>query len=362
MCITAHEKARYTHSGHVVSNELSTYNSREFQGKFISKCESSTIKIKAHSDKTQTFTFGNLSFTFAVNCAEEDLSIEIQYIFSPKPEIFLLPECVCLFQTRYSNKGDKLNEMPIVSFSHELNARLYNWIQPSAYWFAYNSRQIRLPFIGGVHAFVRHVDIFPKRLLCLPPDMFIQAAIGKPFTSRLKPVPCQCLKIREHNTKDFPKIAYHGTSIKVISSILMDGLVMPSTVVSSGLRVCPPDNHIARGVKAFGIDDFSNGIFLSPSIHYCSDPAYAVSFSNGDQQLLAVLECSVKDGAYGYFKSTVPGYVPHPDDDINAMEWRFTNPAAIEINSILFISVLESKATAARLRASKLGVDPDAVA
>jgi hypothetical protein len=44
------------------------------------------------------------------------------------------------------------------------------------------------------------------------------------------------------------------------------------------------------------------------------------------------------------------------------MEWRFTNPAAIEINSILFISALDSKAAAARLRAAKLGVDADAVA
>lgn len=360
LCITAHEKARYIHSGHVISNEVSDYNSREFQGKFISKCKTSSINIKGQSDQIQTFNFGNLCFTFAVNCANKDISIEIQYIFSPNFDTFRLRECVCLFQTRYSNKSDKLNEMPIVSFNDKSNVRLYNWIQSSPYWFAYNTRHIRLPFIGGVHTFIGHVDIIPNAL-SLPPDMFIQGANGKPFITRQTPVYCQCLKIREHNTKDFPHIAYHGTSISVIPSILMDGLVMPSTVVSNGLRVCPPDNHIARKVSAFGINDFSNGIFLSPSIHYCSDPAYAVSFSNGDQRLLAVLECSVKKNSYGPFPSTVPGYQSHPDDDANALEWRFTNPAAIEIISILFIPVIKSRIEAARLRASKLGVNPNEV-
>ena len=361
LCITAHESPRYVHSGHVESEEVSNYDSREFQGKFISKCQTSTIDIKAQSDKTQTFTFGNLSFTFAANCSDNDLSIEVQYILSPASDVFHLKECACLFRTRYNHKQDKLNEMPIVSFNNESNAHLYSWIQSSPYWFAYKTRHKRLPFIGGVHAFIRHIDVIPLAL-CLPPDMFIQAAINKPFRRRETPVHCQCLQILEHNTKVFPNIAYHGTSVNVIPSILMDGLVMPSTVVSSGIRVCPPTNHIARGVSAFGVADFSNGIFVSPSIHYCSDPAYAVTFSDGDRCLIAVLECSVKDKSFETFKSTVPGYVPHPDDDINKIEWRLTNPAAIEIISILFIPVIKSKTAAARLRADKLGVNPDDVA
>jgi hypothetical protein len=237
---------------------------------------------------------------------------------------------------------------------------MYSWIQPTPYWFAYSTRHIRLPFIGGVHAFIHHVDVIPS-VLTLPPDIFIQAAVGKPFESRQTPVNCKCLKLRQHNTTAFPRIAYHGTSISVIRSILMDGLVMPSTVVSSGMRVCPPSNHIARGVSAFDIDDFANAIFLSPSIHYCSDPVYAVTFSDGDQRLLAVLECSVKNDSYGAFQSTVPTYVPHPDDDVDAMEWRFTNPAAIEIISILFIPVMQSRIAAAKSRANKLGVNPNDV-
>jgi hypothetical protein len=327
---------------------------------FISKCKTSSIKIRANVNETQIFNFGNLSFTFAVNCVKKDVSIEVGYIFSPNVDTFHLPECVCLFQTRHHDKGDKLNEMPIVSFSGESNARLYSWVQPSAYWFAYNTSHIRLPFIGGVHAFVRHVDVIPS-VLSLPPDMFIPVRNNELFTSREQPVDCQCLRIREHNSEVFPYIAYHGTCIEVIPSILMDGLVMPSTVVSSGVRVCPPDNHIARGVSRFGIDDFSNAIFLSPSIHYCTDPAYAIPFMDGDRSLLAVLECSVKKKSYTCHESTVPGYKPHPDDDTSALEWRLTNPAAFEIISILFIPMMKSRKAAVRMRASKLGVDPNAV-
>jgi ankyrin repeat protein len=361
LCITVHERSRYMHSGHVISNEVSNYNSRAFQGKFMSKCKNEEINIRGKFDQIQTFSFGKLTFTFAINCASEDLSIEVQYILSPDFQTFQLPECICLFQTRYYDKNSKLNDMPIVSFNDNSTTRLYNWVQSSPYWFANNTRHIRLPFIGGVHAFVRHVDIIPSALT-LPPDMFIQAATNKPFSTRDTPIYCQCLKIREHNVEKFPHIAYHGTNVKVIPSILMDGLVMPSTIVSSGIRVCPPTNHIARGETAFKIADFSNGIFISPSIHYCSDPVYAVTFTAGDQRLIAVLECSVKKGSFEAFPSTVTEYTPHPTDDINAIEWRLTNPAAIEIISILFIPVIKSRIQAARLRADKLGVDPNAVA
>ncbi|CAF4726698.1 unnamed protein product [Rotaria sp. Silwood1] len=272
----------------------------------------------------------------------------------------LICECICVFRTKYHDKSGKLNDMPIVSFVDEPNARLYNWVQPSSYWYSYRTRQTRLFTIGETYAFVRYIDIIPS-LLSLPPDMFIKATIGKLFEDRSEPVSCRSLKVREHKKKDFSHIAYHGTNVKAIESILMDGLVMPSTVVSSGLRICPPSNHIARQQTAFGIPDFSNGIFVTPSIHYCSDPAYAVTFTYNDECLIPVLECSVKDGSFKSFKCTVPGYVAHPDDDMNTIEWRLTNPANIMIISILFIPMIKSKAEASRLRAKKLGVDPNSV-
>ncbi|CAF1298596.1 unnamed protein product [Rotaria sp. Silwood1] len=360
LCITAHEKARYTHSGHIFRNELPNYSMRDVHRKFVSKCRSSSMKILGQFTDNQKFTFEGLSFTFPNNCANENLSIDIDYIISSDFDLFNLPECICLFKTKYHNGNAKLNDMPTVSFTDEPNALLYNWVQPSSYWFSYRIGQTRLVSIGETHAFIRHIDIIPS-LLRLPPDMFIPTAAGKPFEIRSKPISCYSLKILEHNKKDFPHIAYHGTNIKAIESILMDGLVMPSTVVSIGLRICPPSNHIARGTSAFGVDDFSNGIFVTPSIHYCSDPAYAVTFTYEDECLIPVLECSVKNNSFKAFKSTVPSYVAHQDDDINAIEWRLTNPADIEIISVLFIRLITSKNEAARLRAEKLGVDPTSV-
>ena len=359
LCITAHERSRYANSGHVVGAEVPSHSSRSFQQQFLSQSKTSIMDVKGRYDQIQTFTLKDMSFNFAIDCASHDVAIQIQYIFQPDVGTFHLPGCLCLFQTSYMKKENQLTSMPIVTFSTESKIRLYTWIQSSPYWFAYNTRHIRIPFIGGTHAFVSHAEIIPRALFLLP-DMFIQTVTETPFTSRHDPVRCQCLKIRDHNTAKFPHIAYHGTDIRVISSILMDGLVMPSTVVSSGLRVCPPPHHIARGVKAFEIDDFSNGIFLSSSIHYCSDPAYAVTFSDGDRRLLAILECGVKK-QFTSHPCTVPGYKPHKDDDINNIEWRFTNPAAIEILSILFIPIIRSRIEEAKLRADKLGFDPAAI-
>ncbi|CAF1054132.1 unnamed protein product [Rotaria sp. Silwood1] len=73
------------------------------------------------------------------------------------------------------------------------------------------------------------------------------------------------------------------------------------------------------------------------------------------------LQCSVKDGTFNSFKSIVPNYVAHPGDDINAIEWRLTNPADIEIISVLFIPVTKSITEAVQARTKKLGIDPNSV-
>ncbi|CAF1656092.1 unnamed protein product [Adineta ricciae] len=248
--------------------------------------------------------------------------------------------------------------MANIEYRNEGNVRLYTWIESQPYWFLDKSKPRYLPTIGRIHAFIRHVEIVPSSLI-LPPDLFLQSTIGEPFVIRDHPLYCRSLQIRKQNPSKYPRIAYHGTSIGVILSILMDGLVMPSTVVSSGKRVCPPTNHIPRKVKHHNIEDFSNGIFVSPSIYYCSDPAYAVTFSDGDQRVVAVLECSVKDGKFDIIPSTVSTYKPHPTDDPKSLEWRFTNPADIEILSVLFIPQIRSRIAEAKCRAAKLGVNPN---
>ncbi|CAF3712259.1 unnamed protein product [Rotaria sp. Silwood1] len=360
LCITAHERPRYMKAGHVLHDELPVSNEKEFHQKFQPNCPKFTMKI-SRTDEKQIFTIKNLLFTFPKNCVDHDVTINVEYIMPPDIDIVNLPGCICLFQTGYVNTRNHLKDMPTVSLVDEPNARLYNLTPSSSYWFSNRTQHTHLISIGEtIHAFIRHVDIIPSQLT-LPPDMFIQAAVGQLLQTRDKPVSCQYLKIREHNKEKFPHIAYHGTNIKAIESILMDGLVMPSTVVSNGFRICPPPNHIPRGKEAFGINDFSNGIFVTPSIHYCSDPAYAVIFKHQDQRLIAVLECTVKANSFKTFPCTVPTYVTHDGDDRKAIEWRLTNTADIEIISVLLIPVINSKTEVAKLRAKKLSSKPDSV-
>ena len=103
------------------------------------------------------------------------------------------------------------------------------------------------------------------------------------------------------------------------------------------------------------------GSYFWDTLYYCSDPAYAITFSNCDGQTVAVLECSVKKNSFEAYPGTVPGYKPHEDDDPNGLEWRFTNPAAIEIISILFIPAMNSRMAAVKTRIKKFGIDPNAM-
>jgi hypothetical protein len=212
---------------------------------------------------------------------------------------------------------------------------------PSPYWFSSDTRPNQLSMLDGIHVFIHHVDIIPS-LLTLPPDMFLAAALGQPLKSRTNPVPCTCLSLREQDTRIFPFVAYHGTNINFVRSILLDGLVVPGTVVSCGKRINPPSNHFARETAYFGVHDFAAAIFLSPSIYYSSDPTYATTFSDGKRQLIPVLECSVKSGSYDTYPGTVGEYRNQPGDNMNALDWRVKDPANIEINAVLFITKIES--------------------
>ena len=358
ICLTVHERIRYMNSGHVMRPEPPSMSAREFDGKIRNTCERVKIKVIDGIDETQSFRIGDLSFGFPAFCTTKKISIYVNHISSPDPTLLQTAGCVYLFQTSGGHNNEALTDMPTVVYTRDPTARLYTWIPSTSYWFRSSAG---LPMIDGIHAFVRHVDIFPPPLI-LPGDMFIQKTAGQPFIRSDYPVQCYRLQVREHDTKKFPNKAYHGTHIDVISSILMDGFVMPSTVVSTGFRVCPPPGHIARGIENFGIKDFANAIFLSPSVHYSSDPVYAVAFQVGDQVLFPVLECGVKNGTFRTFPSTVTKYIPHADDDIQALEWRLVNPGDIQIISVLFIEKISSRTKAVKRRADNLGVDLDAIA
>jgi ankyrin repeat protein len=325
---------------------------RGFDKQFQNQGKVNSFPLKAPLTEKRTIKIDNLMFTFSEGCIKDGIEFKVTTLFSPDVQTFGLPGCICLFKVDLFQDTPNLIELPVVSIVNEPQARLYTLATPTPYWFTSDTRRTRLPMIGGIHASVRHADIIPGQL-SLPKDMFIAAALGQPLSSRDDPVPCRYLVLREQDTSLFPHTAYHGTNIKAVRSILLDGLVMPGTVTTSGKRINPPENHIARDKAAYDKPDFATAIFLSPSVHYSSDPTYAIPFSDGDQQLIPVLECSLKRNSFSTNKCTVRDYAAHPGDDLASIEWRVTDPADVQINAVLFITKIESIAASKRERITR---------
>jgi ankyrin repeat protein len=316
---------------------------RQFASIFKKQKESNLFLLKGSFIDTQTFNIYNLTFTFSANCVKNDVTFKITTFCSSDVRNYGLPDAICFFKTTLFNakKSNTLLALPIVSISHQSNARLYTLAMPSSYWFSSETHPNQLPMFGGIHAFIRHIDIIPNKL-SLPPDIFIAAALGQPLTSRNTPMPCTCLVLGKRDTKSFPHVAYHGTNIEAVRSILADGLIIPGTITTSGKRINPPKNHIARDVQVFGVPDFAAAIFVSPSVYYSSNPTYARAFSYGGQQLIPVLECSVKRNGFSTNNCTVSSYNAHPSDDLKTIDWRVTDPTNVEVNSVLFIKKIDS--------------------
>ena len=338
ICLTLHkEPATGYGAGHVIRAEHKV-EFRTLIKQFGGKATSHRYLVKSSSptDK-QMFKVDDLIFTFSGSPCTQDVEFQVEVLFQPDPAIFGLPGCIYLFETTVATETMKLNEHPLVSLNKgQQDTNLYTLLSPCPYWFRSNTRKIRLPTLEGFHAIIRHPSIIRDQLT-IPADVLMSAALNQPLSTRYSPVPCTCLVLQVQDTVQFPEKAYHGTSIFVVQSILMDGLVVPGTVTSAGKLINPPRNHIARGRAAFNVPDFAAAVFLSPSVHYSSDSVYAIPFSDGDRTLIPVLECSVRKHSYRSFKSTVPTYKAHPQDDLATIEWRVTDPTNIVINAVLFI-------------------------
>ena len=61
---------------------------------------------------------------------------------------------------------------------------------------------------------------------------------------------------------------WHGTRSKYLVSILHHGLMPSGTTLPSGHSIEPSNNHYKLGETHFGIKNWANAIFLSPSISY----------------------------------------------------------------------------------------------
>ncbi|CAF1101281.1 unnamed protein product [Adineta steineri] len=80
-----------------------------------SKVERFSLKASLSQEQEQKFSINGLMFTFAKNCTTDDIEVKITIIFSPDPEKFDIPGCICLFKVELFTATPRLKTLPVVS-------------------------------------------------------------------------------------------------------------------------------------------------------------------------------------------------------------------------------------------------------
>lgn len=151
----------------------------------------------------------------------------------------------------------------------------------------------------------------------------------------------QALELNRPFPEDWP-VAFHGTRPARIASILQTGL---------GVRP-PLAGHVEPNVELFGIADWANAVFVTPSYKYATfygtvfvrDPRVdriVPSLRNG-KVVVTLLQCRINPAAFGVFPETIgagsAGVTIDANLDNGALEWRI--PAASVPNNIVVYGVL----------------------
>ena len=169
----------------------------------------------------------------------------------------------------------------------------------------------------------------------LIPISFKVNVVSKKIVCKINKLPKQ-YKIEEVIDEWIP--AWHGTKFTCLESIAEIGLKPAGGILKNGseLKVCV--SHIGREVVIDKIPDWANGIFVSPSIFYCSHPAYAKEITSNNEQWKIFVEVRVKPDSYIEHASTCPKYVPK-NDEPKMLEYRVSaeNERDVQVVSLTFV-------------------------
>ena len=80
---------------------------------------------------------------------------------------------------------------------------------------------------------------------------------------------------------------------------------LPGTKLENGLEIKPLENHINRYVTVNNIEDWAKAIFVSPSIFYSANAAYAKVIQWCYKEWLILIEARAKIGSYVNLESTI---------------------------------------------------------
>ena len=142
---------------------------------------------------------------------------------------------------------------------------------------------------------------------------------------------------------------WHGTKAKYLESILRYGLKPSGSTLPDGSKIKPPSNHYKLGKTHFGITNWANAIFLSPSIPYASHACYSERIFSGNNQWCIMVRARVKPDAYTMHEPTVyrgdpiDGEPDTPEFRIEASSedkiMRVEAAGNVVVTSIVFISL-----------------------
>ena len=92
------------------------------------------------------------------------------------------------------------------------------------------------------------------------------------------------------------KVGWHGTKSKHLASIFKHGLKPSGTVLPSGEKIEPPEGHIPLGTANKGFENWTEAIFVSPSLLYASHGAYAEEIISEHKRWCVLVMARVKPG------------------------------------------------------------------
>ena len=107
---------------------------------------------------------------------------------------------------------------------------------------------------------------------------------------------------------------WHGTKFKNLESIIKNGLRPSGTKLSDGTTINPLSTHIPLNETFSGIKNWAKAIFVSPSIFYSSDVAYAErilsldsnsKYNNSSDRWACLVEARVKPNSFTMHNSTI---------------------------------------------------------
>jgi hypothetical protein len=143
-------------------------------------------------------------------------------------------------------------------------------------------------------------------------------------------------------------LCWHGTKIAHLGSILKNGL-QPAGATVDGSLIQPPANHYRLGTTHFGLSNWANAIFVSPSVLYAGHPCYAEHVVDDSDQWCVLLEVYCRPKAFSIHKSTilandpVPGEPAEPEWRVDVQGedqlWRLPSASNIRVRAVVFVKL-----------------------